>query len=131
MYGQPWLFFEMRKLRVIKAPTHPMKPKKGEEATAAEAQAGLVLVAVESPGDSDDKIEICGKLYAPQRRSTVTEHSRYLRQDPPQDQRTPQEAWRDTRAIPARHCRLIQACAAQNPVYTALGLSQLEGRTSW
>jgi len=51
----------MRELRGIKPPRHPTKPKKGEEAAAAEAQAGPVLATVELPGESDDKVEIYGK----------------------------------------------------------------------
>ena len=51
----------MRELRGIKPPRHATKPKKGEEAAAAGAQAGPVLAAVELPGESDDKVKIYGQ----------------------------------------------------------------------
>ncbi|KAJ4374500.1 hypothetical protein N0V86_007369 [Didymella sp. IMI 355093] len=57
VYGQAWMFFKKRELQGIKPPRHPTKPK-GGEATAAGAQAGPVLAAVELPGESDDKVEI-------------------------------------------------------------------------
>lgn len=58
------MFFKKREVRGIKPPRHPSKPAKGEEAAAAEAQAGPILAALTLPGESEDCVEVYGAFAA-------------------------------------------------------------------
>jgi len=122
VYYAAWAFFKKRELRGIKTTANKKAKKTVEGAVAVPDVQEIVL-----PGEMDDCVPIYGMSHKDTEGGIVLMESRYVRRNPAQDKRPPQEAGYHTSRLPPLRGGTIPHGAEETAVEPARGVSLEEG----